>query len=320
VIEPDALLRGALTDAVGEARARGHLAVGPAHVVIALLRHVDSSFLSVLAGRPLEHARVIAAIERRLPAGGRHGGRQSIPLDANVSEVLEHARADAAADNATELTVVHLLGAISGGGRGVAAQVLRGFGLTAGVVRERGAKVTVGKAESTPAAKPPRPQAATTPAPAPGAARRTRPAPAQSPTPAPAPAKFTFRLDAESGRTLHEQIVDQVLEATATRKLTPGTRIPSVRNLASTLGIAPGTVARAYADLESSGVVVTDGARGTTVAERTIPPRASSAGAESDPELDALMKSAVVRAFHMGAAEAEVRDSLTRNLNVIYRG
>lgn len=42
-------------------------------------------------------------------------------------------------------------------------------------------------------------------------------------------------------------------------------RLPSVRQLANDLGLANGTVARAYRELESAGLVATNGRHGTVV-------------------------------------------------------
>src|SRR6266496_2998982 len=77
----------------------------------------------------------------------------------------------------------------------------------------------------------------------------------------PAPG-FEVRIDDSSDRAIHEQIVAQIQEAVATGTLRPGNRLPPVRQLADQLEIAPGTVARAYSELERRGIVVTDGARG----------------------------------------------------------
>jgi DNA-binding transcriptional regulator YhcF (GntR family) len=48
--------------------------------------------------------------------------------------------------------------------------------------------------------------------------------------------------------------------------LAAGVRLPTVRQLASDLGIAPGTVARAYKELEAAGAIETRGRAGTFVA------------------------------------------------------
>ena len=62
-----------------------------------------------------------------------------------------------------------------------------------------------------------------------------------------------------------EQLRAQVLDAVTAGELAPGTRLPTVRRLAEQLGIAAGTVARAYRELEASGVIETRGRNGTFV-------------------------------------------------------
>jgi len=49
--------------------------------------------------------------------------------------------------------------------------------------------------------------------------------------------------------------------------LAVGSRIPSVREMAKTVGVAPGTVARAYRELEQRGLVDTRGRHGTYVSD-----------------------------------------------------
>lgn len=114
-----------------------------------------------------------------------------------------------------------------------------------------------------------------------------------------------LKIDEQSERSIFEQVVDGVQEAVATGRLKPGERLPSVRRLADGLDVAPGTVARAYGELERRGVVVTDGARGTRVAERPATPGPAEA-------LDGLLKPVVIAAFHMGATLQDLRAALDR--------
>jgi DNA-binding transcriptional MocR family regulator len=51
-------------------------------------------------------------------------------------------------------------------------------------------------------------------------------------------------------------------------RLTPGERLPTVRSLASALGVSPVTVASAYRELRTRGMVTTAGRRGTQVSAR----------------------------------------------------
>lgn len=72
-------------------------------------------------------------------------------------------------------------------------------------------------------------------------------------------------IDATSGNPPYDQIRKQIAQRVASGELPPGTRLPTVRALAESLGVAPNTVARAYRELEHSGVVTTRGRHGTIV-------------------------------------------------------
>jgi DNA-binding transcriptional regulator YhcF (GntR family) len=72
-------------------------------------------------------------------------------------------------------------------------------------------------------------------------------------------------LDATAPDPPYEQIRRQVSAQVTDGTLAPGTRLPTVRALADTLGVATNTVARAYRELEHSGVVTTRGRSGTVV-------------------------------------------------------
>ena len=54
--------------------------------------------------------------------------------------------------------------------------------------------------------------------------------------------------------------------------LRPGSRLPPIRQLSRDLGLAAGTIARVYRELETAGWVTTARARGTVVAEPTTHP------------------------------------------------
>jgi DNA-binding transcriptional regulator YhcF (GntR family) len=68
-----------------------------------------------------------------------------------------------------------------------------------------------------------------------------------------------------------EQLRRQLLDGIRTGGLPAGTRLPTVRGLAERLGVAPGTVARIYRELEQEGLVVTQGRNGTVVASSADP-------------------------------------------------
>ncbi|BCW68045.1 GntR family transcriptional regulator [Arthrobacter sp. NicSoilB4] len=84
-------------------------------------------------------------------------------------------------------------------------------------------------------------------------------------------------VDLGSATPPYEQIRAQISSLIALGTLAPGTRLPTVRSLAADLGIAAGTVARAYKELEQSGLIETRRRNGTVVAGTPtagIPPEA----------------------------------------------
>lgn len=64
------------------------------------------------------------------------------------------------------------------------------------------------------------------------------------------------------------QIEEQLRGLIQRGDLVPGTLLPTVRQLANDLNVAPNTVARAYADLQDEGWLVSEGRRGTRIAPR----------------------------------------------------
>ena len=81
-----------------------------------------------------------------------------------------------------------------------------------------------------------------------------------------------IKLDLKSGVPFYRQVIDQVKAAIATETLSPGDRLPTVRQLAVDLSINPNTVSRAYPELELTGLVETQMGSGTFVGSRQVKP------------------------------------------------
>lgn len=88
------------------------------------------------------------------------------------------------------------------------------------------------------------------------------------------PSGPTVRVDTASPVPPYEQIRAQLAEFIHSGRLSEGERLPPVRQLAADLGLANGTVARAYRELESAGLVLSRRGAGTKV---TAAPRATAA-------------------------------------------
>lgn len=74
-----------------------------------------------------------------------------------------------------------------------------------------------------------------------------------------------FSVDHASSVTLYEQLMRQFRAHLEEGTLIAGTKLPTVRQLATDLEVAPYTVARVYRALEADGFVETLGRNGTIV-------------------------------------------------------
>ena len=78
-----------------------------------------------------------------------------------------------------------------------------------------------------------------------------------------------INLDYQSRTPIYEQIVEEIERYVAIGILKPEEQLPSVRDMATTLGINPNTVKKAYTELERRGVTVTISTKGTFIAYDT---------------------------------------------------
>jgi len=109
------------------------------------------------------------------------------------------------------------------------------------------------------------------------------------------PADMVFQLNFNSGKAVYLQLVDQVKLAAASGALRPGDALPGIRALAEELRVNRNTVAKAYGELESLGVIETFAGKGCFVRENGTPFR-------KDVRRKALAEAidqAVVQAHHL---------------------
>lgn len=76
---------------------------------------------------------------------------------------------------------------------------------------------------------------------------------------------FSFRLDVASGVPTYMQLVEQVRRGRILGYLRNDDRLPTVRDVAASLVVNPNTVAKAYRELERTGVVAARPGQGTFV-------------------------------------------------------
>jgi len=80
-----------------------------------------------------------------------------------------------------------------------------------------------------------------------------------------------FQVDFKSGKPVYLQLADQIRYAAASGGLRPGDPLPSIRPLAEELRVNRNTVAKAYAELESQGVIETLPGKGCFLKENNSP-------------------------------------------------
>lgn len=90
-------------------------------------------------------------------------------------------------------------------------------------------------------------------------------------------------LDAASPIPIFEQLRSQIERLIASGQLRAGTKLPPIRDLATDLGVARGTVNKVYDALARDGLVETAGRHGTIVLDGTrANPRLSDLTAAAD--------------------------------------
>ncbi|MET8126958.1 PLP-dependent aminotransferase family protein [Streptomyces sp. NPDC005065] len=92
-----------------------------------------------------------------------------------------------------------------------------------------------------------------------------------------------LHIDPAGAVGLRAGLMNALREAVRTGRLTPGTRLPSSRTLATDLGIARNTVADAYAELVAEGWLTARQGSGTRVAQRAEPRRPAATAPRSRP-------------------------------------
>lgn len=116
-------------------------------------------------------------------------------------------------------------------------------------------------------------------------------------------------LDPRSPLSPYEQIAVQIRRDIATQTLLPGEALPSVRQLARDLRVAPNTVARAYGDLVRAGWLSTSLRRGVRVAAYPPVEEASSA-----PELSEAVGRLLALAAQLGVSSTQLHAEIERQL------
>jgi GntR family transcriptional regulator len=119
------------------------------------------------------------------------------------------------------------------------------------------------------------------------------------------------QIDARSTVPLYAQIATRIKVAIAAGDLSPGSGLPSVRQLAAQLRINPATVVQAYRELEAEGFVEMRQGAGTFV--REVPERRR--GEERNQQAMALAKRMLEEAGRLRIAPQALKEALAKLLD-----
>ncbi len=124
-----------------------------------------------------------------------------------------------------------------------------------------------------------------------------------------------FQVNFKSGKPVYLQLVDQVRHAAAAGSLRPNDPLPSIRPLAEQLRVNRNTVAKAYGELESQGVIETVPGKGCFLKSNDSPLKR----AERERLLVREIDEAVVAAHHLNVDAATFVELVKERLDYFER-
>src|SRR5438093_6664419 len=122
-----------------------------------------------------------------------------------------------------------------------------------------------------------------------------------------------FQINFKSGKPVYLQVVDQIKAAAASGALQAGESLPSIRPLAEELRVNRNTIAKAYTELESQGVIETIPGKGCFLKPNNSPLKKDVRRKLLIEEID----QAVVQAHHLQVPRPEFLELVRERLDVI---
>ena len=122
-----------------------------------------------------------------------------------------------------------------------------------------------------------------------------------------------FQVNFKSGMPIYLQMVDQVKTAAASGALQPGEVLPSIRPLAEELRVNRNTVAKAYSELESLGIIETLPGRGCFLKENHSSLRKEVRRKLLIEEIDQT----IVKAHHLQVPRDEFLEMIHERMDVL---
>jgi GntR family transcriptional regulator len=122
-----------------------------------------------------------------------------------------------------------------------------------------------------------------------------------------------LQVNYKSGKPVYLQVVDQIKAAAASGAMQAGEPLPSIRPLAEDLRVNRNTIAKAYTELESQGVIETIPGKGCFLRPNNSPLKKEIRRKLLIEEID----QAVVQAHHLQVPPDEFLELVRERLNAI---
>ena len=122
-----------------------------------------------------------------------------------------------------------------------------------------------------------------------------------------------LQINFKSGKPVYLQVVDQVKAAAASGALKPGEALPCIRPLAEELRVNRNTIAKAYSELESLGVIETLPGKGCFLKENQSPLRKEVRRKMLIQEID----QAIVQAHHLQVPRQEFLEIVRERMDAL---
>jgi GntR family transcriptional regulator len=123
-----------------------------------------------------------------------------------------------------------------------------------------------------------------------------------------------IRIDPDDRRPIYQQVGDEIKGLIARGELTEGASLPPVRQLASDLGVNLNTIATAYRQLQTEGLINVKHGSGSVVAARTT----------TEPKPDELrgpLRTALTQLVLAGLPRAQIMEIVAQELGgLTHRG
>ena len=122
-----------------------------------------------------------------------------------------------------------------------------------------------------------------------------------------------LQINYKSGKPVYLQVVDQIKAAAASGAMQAGEPLPSIRPLAEDLRVNRNTIAKAYTELESQGVIETIPGKGCFLKPNNSPLKKEVRRKLLIDEIDPV----VVQAYHLQVPRDEFVELVRERLDVI---